>query len=264
MKSKLLYDGAFKVYEDGTIMRLKDGEYIPAKQHKTCKNQKYCTVSYCQNAKQKHFYVHRLVAEAFIPNPENKPQVNHLDGNPRNNHVDNLCWATPKENIHHAIENGLINPYINFVPCIVCGQPTRAKNGICPSCKIALKSASNKIGKVIERSKQFENINFDRLTVRQRDFVELRLMGMSYAEISGIMGVTRQAVEQILKYALMREKIPKRPSRMVSTEIKRLNGKLVKLKGKRELLDVEREDIVRKMDEIQKELSELSAITAAT
>ena len=59
----------------------------------------------CTGGKRR--FVHRLVAEKYIPNPENKPQVNHKDGNKLNNSIGNLEWVTNQQNRDHAVKNGL-------------------------------------------------------------------------------------------------------------------------------------------------------------
>ena len=63
-----------------------------------------------QNGSRHSCKVHRLVAETFIPNPDNLPQVNHIDGDKWNNNIDNLEWCTEQQNIQHAIQNGLMQP----------------------------------------------------------------------------------------------------------------------------------------------------------
>ena len=68
----------------------------------------YAIVGLCKNNKAKNYYVHVLVAKAFVPNPLNLPQVNHIDTNKRNNLPSNLEWTTPKGNTDHAKENGLL------------------------------------------------------------------------------------------------------------------------------------------------------------
>lgn len=69
--------------------------------------------------------IHRLVMEAFVPNPDNKPQVNHIDSNRQNNNLNNLEWATALENTHHSQDFGYMKKR----------RRKRVEIGICPVCQ---------------------------------------------------------------------------------------------------------------------------------
>lgn len=70
----------------------------------------YMRIEISKQGRQKKFAVHRLVANAFIPNPENKPQVNHIDSDRANNKAENLEWVTASENSIHGYKYGFFNP----------------------------------------------------------------------------------------------------------------------------------------------------------
>lgn len=109
------YEGLYKVSNHGRVMSVKFGPKTNSvRLHETSKvlkpsitNVGYLKVQLYKDSHSKIFYIHRLVASVFIPNPENKSQVNHIDCNKQNNRVDNLEWVTPSENQKHAIKNGL-------------------------------------------------------------------------------------------------------------------------------------------------------------
>lgn len=77
----------------------------------------YLSVCLYKDGQYKNCFIHRLVAETFIANSENKHEVNHIDGNKFNNYVGNLEWVTDCENKKHAIENGLMKSAGSNNPC---------------------------------------------------------------------------------------------------------------------------------------------------
>lgn len=92
------YGGAYAVSNMGRVYSYKSRKYLT--QGATgWSNGGYRCVCLFKDGKQKQKYVHRLVAEAFVPNPDNKPEVNHIDQNNQNNHADNLEWVTHTENV---------------------------------------------------------------------------------------------------------------------------------------------------------------------
>ena len=98
----LPFDNKYAVSEKGDIINVRSGRTLH-----TVMNHGYVRVQLSVNGVRKNYPVHRLVARAFIPNPDNKPYVNHKDGNKANNCVSNLEWVTAKENDAHARKNDL-------------------------------------------------------------------------------------------------------------------------------------------------------------
>lgn len=103
------YEGLYQVSNFGRVYSVKrmnrdrciGGRFI-CQSSVDKKNNSYMHVQLCKNGEEKCVLVHRLVAMAFIPNPDNLPQVNHKDENKQNNHVDNLEWCTHKYNMNYG------------------------------------------------------------------------------------------------------------------------------------------------------------------
>lgn len=113
------YEGLYEVSSHGQVRTHKD-KVTYSKQYKKERKWKQRTlkeknkkgrdvrVDLWKEGKPKTFLVHRLVAFAFIPTVEGKESINHIDGDPRNNHVSNLEWCDHKENNNHAFNHGLM------------------------------------------------------------------------------------------------------------------------------------------------------------
>lgn len=141
------YEGLYQVSDEGYVRRiLKDGS---TKLLKNRPNGKYYTVCLSKKCEKKGFNVHRLVAETFLEKPEGKSEVNHKDGDKHNNHISNLEWVTPKENLIHAMEQ------LNHFPW---GKPARKVNAIdIESGEViaqfhSLSDAAKSVGKVSARN----------------------------------------------------------------------------------------------------------------
>lgn len=106
------FEGIYQVSSYGRVKRLSgiitrsDGVTKRVKESmlKQRKSEHYCSVQLCVNGKPKSFHTHRLVASAFIENPQNFPVVHHIDSNPENNNVENLMWCTYSYNNKYSYD----------------------------------------------------------------------------------------------------------------------------------------------------------------
>lgn len=139
MKDVCGYEGLYKVDENGNVFSVRNNKLLKRMMFPSG----YEYVHLCNGkGKTKLFRVHRLVAETFIPNPNNLPEVNHKDGDKLNNNVKNLEWCTNLENMRHSVETGLRN--------------IKGENN--PSAKLTVKDVVNIRKEYVPKSKEFGTV----------------------------------------------------------------------------------------------------------
>ena len=100
------YEGLYQVSNEGMIKSLGNNKTRKEKILKPVENKDgYLYVKLCKNCEYKNYFIHRLVADAFIPNQDNLPEVNHKDEDKTNNRVENLEWCNRKYNVNYGTRN---------------------------------------------------------------------------------------------------------------------------------------------------------------
>lgn len=145
------YENLYEISDNGQVQSLHNGEKIILKQSVGSKG--YNLVTLCKNGKQKTVNVHRLVALAFVPNPNNHPCVNHIDENKKNNEAKNLEWCThyynniygkrlTKSSLKRSIPVKCIETGIIYSSAYSAQRETGVRqSGICSCCRGKRKTA---------------------------------------------------------------------------------------------------------------------------
>ena len=104
MKDILNYEGLYAITSCGKVWSYRSQKFLKSRKN----NEGYLHVDLYKDGKRKSYLIHRLVAEVYIPNPENKTDVNHKNEIPTDNYVNNLEWTTHKENMNYGNRNAKI------------------------------------------------------------------------------------------------------------------------------------------------------------
>ena len=171
------YEGVFEISNFGRVKSLarktKNGQGLRPVKERIRKTHSHpnlgywlITLKHPSSEKSDRRYVHRLVAQAFIPNPESKPQVNHRDGDKKNSRVENLEWATSSENLHHAHRSGLKHGYWtgkvihNSLSIIAIKEMAIVEYPSVTHCARELNCSHGSIGMRVDKNKMYKGYLF--------------------------------------------------------------------------------------------------------
>lgn len=136
------YNSKYQVSNLGRVKNTETGKIL-----KTYKDKDgYITTAISYKGKTKHYLIHRLIAKAFIPNPENKPHINHINTIKDDNRIENLEWVTPKENNNNPLTRKHLSTAMK-----IYGSMLGKKGKLCPNSKIVLelnREDNNKIDRL--------------------------------------------------------------------------------------------------------------------
>lgn len=196
---KELFDNEYLLYEDGRLYSNKRNKFLTPSE--TSRNKNYLAFGLNIKGIPHLYYLHRLLGEAFIPNPNNYPQINHLDGNTRNNNVNNLEWCTASHNVRHSYDTGLRVQ----TKCSVCGKLHYSLSSLCSLCRAQIKKGRTaervQKGKGKRLYDEFINTDFNNIPEKHRGIVLMRQSGCTFQEIANKYSFSRQYIQYLtIKY----------------------------------------------------------------
>lgn len=202
---KAVKGGLFLVSRDGHILRKnQQGGYDEASKSKiesSRSNNSYTIVTIGRNNKQKQYYTHRLIAQAFVEKPDDKDQVIFIDGDSTNVCADNLMWGDINDRIIHSFKLGKVKTLENTDTfCPNCSNPMLS-GLVCSDCRHQQRLLKKRLIRQQEQRDEYRIPfkNIEMYKEKHQEIIRRRFRGETMQEVGDYLGVTRQSISLVNK-----------------------------------------------------------------